>query len=68
MLIQLDFWFKGVPKDRPGGPWWRETFVNEVSAFDFLRTIQPFLEKFYLARFNTNNCCWEILESKDGEV
>jgi hypothetical protein len=36
------FWFKEAPRDRPGGPWWREDFEDIRRAEAFFRVVWPF--------------------------
>ena len=42
-MKQLYFWFKGVPPDRAGGPWWHRTFLTTLDTERFMDTLKPFL-------------------------
>lgn len=41
--MRLYFWFKGAPRDRPGGPWWYRQFPNEWMLHRFLEDTKVFL-------------------------
>ena len=45
MTYRLYFWFKNVPEDRSGGPWWYRDFNNKLQMDMFLRDAMPFLYK-----------------------
>lgn len=36
------YWYKGAPKDRPGGPWWEKEFTTDFAAESFYRLIKDF--------------------------
>lgn len=44
-MIRLFYWFKGVQKDRIGGPWWARDFYEEAGINEFLQDVAPFLFK-----------------------
>lgn len=50
---RLHLRFKGVPDDRPGGPWWSRTFYSSVyksaatKRKELLEALLPFLEAAY---------------------
>lgn len=42
------FWFRYVPADRPGGPWWYQDFRGEAERGRFLNNLWPFLHAYAL--------------------
>lgn len=46
MTYRFYFWFKGVPKDRIGGPWWSRDFTNANDMWSFKCTALPFLHAY----------------------
>ena len=43
MSYRFYFWFKGVPENRIGGPWWARDFATLDHMIDFKRAMLPFL-------------------------
>ncbi len=41
-MTRVYYRFKGVPDDRPGGPWWHRDFANWREAVDYVRPLAPF--------------------------
>lgn len=55
--MRLYFWFRGAPADRPGGPWWVETYEPArvswaesplVRRDRMLGVLRPFLHAYAL--------------------
>jgi hypothetical protein len=46
--MYLYFWFRGVDKDRIGGPWWVRTGPRETLE-GFVRDARPFLHAWCIA-------------------
>ncbi len=56
--MRLYWWFRGAPADRPGGPWWVETFITmphlpftltpHQRRDRMLDTLRPFLHAYAL--------------------
>jgi len=46
MKFRLFYWFRGAPKDRPGGPWWAMDFLSLAAREKFFNDIEPHLFKW----------------------
>ena len=50
MMLRLYYWYEGAPAERPGGPWWYRSFINEESLQAFLAIVAPFCREMRLLR------------------
>jgi len=45
---RLHYWFKGVPLERPKGPWWNKDFETYEDMTDYLESLRPCLHRFVI--------------------
>lgn len=50
MPYRLYYWIKGVPENRPGGPWWCRDFFSSGERQAYFNDIVEFLHAY----------CWEL--------
>ena len=50
MMNYLYYWFKSVPENRPGGPWWIREFELTSEMELFMADMKPFLHAYCITR------------------
>ena len=48
-MTTLYWWYKNAPANRPGGPWWAQTFTSAAAAFSYIESFRPFLHALYVS-------------------
>lgn len=66
--MRLYYWYKNVPEDRPGGPWWYQDFEWEAHLQAFLGEYRPFLHRWAITDTEVDHAPMEIRPPKDARI
>ena len=65
------WWLRGIPAERPGGPWWYRDFRSQVGARRLLNDLREHCREIRLAEFSgalPPYSPWNIVPPPEAEV